>query len=709
MITTESACIDDLRETLKRALGDTGAERTMEFAIDSVSECIKTYCGVFEKGEVGPKGSARVAAPSRSKDIPTGTTGLLYGKVQSGKTNACIAVTAIALANGFRSFVVLTSDNVLLGTQTLERFREMLQFGPTVYGWEEWRADPSGFGEKLREEDRLADTGVVFVCTKNVKHLENLAVVLRKAHANEYPALLIDDEADHASLDTNIATRSRVGEADPSRIHELIGGIRAGVRHHIFLQVTATPQSLFLQGLDNPSRPRFQTLTHPGDSYVGGEVFFAADSKYCVAVDPDEFRSLEQKGKLQIGKYPEPPAGLRRALACFFLGCAQKYTEKTAGDRFSFLAHVSSARVNHRHLAGIIDTYVSKFDRALRGAAGENERQLALQELQRAHAEIRRTCTKLRPVAELADYLEKALRNVRAVTINAESSVGSITYQRGPNIFVGGNRLSRGVTIQGLMVTYYGRDAKAKLMDTVHQHARMFGYRGGTLDTTRLFSTQAILDTFKAIHDSDEAVRQIATRTTNPTELIPVWVGNGLKATRSNVIDLDELGVYAPTSAVYPWCPAYTADVVSKTTPRLDKLLAPYADDVYHDVDLGLIISLLENLPADDDNDPFWQQQSLIDAVANLSNPRLRISRGRILVKRGNKGLGNRVERPEESRADTAGGPWISTARTQFPNQPTLIVSMQRGEVDKNWDGHRFYAPTLVFPDGRFAFMYKYG
>jgi hypothetical protein len=76
------------------------------------------------------------------------------------------------------------------------------------------------------------------------------------------------------------------------------------------------------------------------------------------------------------------------------------------------------------------------------------------------------------------------------------------------NILIGGNRLGRGVTIEGLMVTYYGARSQAKSMDTVHQHARMFGYRQELKDVTRCSCPQHILEDFRAIHEADEGMRQ---------------------------------------------------------------------------------------------------------------------------------------------------------------------------------------------------------
>lgn len=708
-------CVDDFERTLERELGKQNAALTMKAAREAVEESVLAYERAFGPGEVGINGSGEVAKrPPARGAIPNDTTGLLYGKVQSGKTNAAIALTALAAANGFRCFVVLTSDNTLLGTQTFDRFREKLQFGPTIYSWENWRRDPVALGKKIKSEDRFKDTGVVFVTTKNAAHLQNLEKVLKEADAGAYPSLILDDEADNASLDNNVASRSRASAAvDASRIHELIGKLRREIHHHVYLQVTATPQGLFLQKTDNPCRPRFYTLSYPGDSYVGGEIFFGANSPYCVAsVTAAELKQLESKGKLPpVGKYPPPPSGMRHALACFFLGCAQKYAENISENIFSFLAHVSIARINHQYLAELIDAHVSKFDKAIRGSGSATDAKQADAELERAYAELSKTCKSMRPLAELRGYLVKTLRNVRASVINAESTSSSISYQRGPNIFVGGNRLSRGVTIKGLMVTYYGRDAKSKMMDTVHQHARMFGYRKPLLDTTRLFSTPAIIDAFKAIHEADEAAREIILNSGDDRELVPVWVGPNMKATRSNVLDPGELGVYAPRSVVYPWCPAYQSAIVTATTAKLDKLLEKYESDEFHEVSLEFLAKLIDLLPPSEEDDLFWRQIPLRDALVNLKSAKPAITKGRLFIKRGpgNKDKGGlEVMRVEEGRTDTAGGEWIARARNQYSNQPTLILSMQKGTKALKWDDRRFYAPTVVFPKGKFAFMYSY-
>jgi KaiC/GvpD/RAD55 family RecA-like ATPase len=95
---------------------------------------------------VSAKGTGLVSNLYKGK-IPNGTTGLIYGRVQSGKTNTTIATLAIAQENKFRCFIVLTSDNTWLRKQTANRFNNQLKGGPVVFDWEQWKNHPKDFAQ----------------------------------------------------------------------------------------------------------------------------------------------------------------------------------------------------------------------------------------------------------------------------------------------------------------------------------------------------------------------------------------------------------------------------------------------------------------------------------------------------------------------------------------------------------------------------------
>ncbi len=240
---------------------------------------------------------------------------------------------------------------------------------------------------------------------------------------------------------------------------------------------------------------------------------------------------------------------------------------------YSFLAHICHKRINHKNLERVIRDFVVKLDKALREQSSSMEQKEAMKWLTKAYAELTKTASNLSPLNELVVELKHELRNAIPKVIDANNPDKEPKYNEGINILIGGNRLGRGVTIEGLIVTYYGRDAKQKMMDTVHQHARMFGYRQQLIDVTRLFLPEHILEDFRAIHDSDEGMRQVIGDDPSKVNVKPVWVGSKLKPTRSNVLNPAEINAFTPGRAVFPRDPFWRASEVKKYTEELNNLL----------------------------------------------------------------------------------------------------------------------------------------
>lgn len=710
-IETEGHCINEFLERIRSSRSDTEAQKLKQTAIDIVENCVNVYSQTFGSGDVGATGTGIVSTPYKN-GIPDSTTGLVYGKVQSGKTETTIATLAMAEANKFRCFIVLTSDNTWLGKQTANRFKVQLrEGGPVVYDWDQWRRDPIRFGDKLR--DYIDDTGVVLVSTKNVHHLENLLIVLRTAQAQCVPGLIFDDEADNASLNTNEAKQAKRGKnsVPDSSIFDLIGQIRKAVPNHIYLQITATPQSLLLQNLDHPCKPAFCVLSKPGEAYMGGDLFFEPGSQHCYTVDPEELEQLKG-GEVNPGNSWDIPVGLRLALCCFFLGATYKMRSPEAQDAtYSFLAHICHKRINHQNLEEVIRSFVVELDKALRDRLSPTKKEQALRWLNAAHTELRKTIPDLPPLNEFAAELKQKLRNAIPEVINADNPNKQPQYKPGMNILIGGNRLGRGVTIDGLMITYYGRDAKQKMMDTVHQHARMFGYRRKLKDVTRLFLPQHILEDFRAIHESDEGMRQAIGEDPNKNiQIKPVWIGRKLKPTRANILNPAEIGAFSPGISIFPRDPLWKAAEVREHTEALDKLLEKYnGDDEYHEVEIDFLVKILSHMPSNLCPGHRWEDKRVKEALEAMKVEG--IQKGMLNVHRGKKGNGldleNRLIRPWQG-SGFAQSAWISKPKQKYPDVPTLVVMYEKGESKQGWQNQPLYLPTLVLPKNKFVFMFNY-
>lgn len=713
-IKTNGSCIDKLIKRLDKQIGLKEANKLKETAIEIVQNCVKFYSENFGYGDVGENSTGLVSQPYKGQDpIPNGTTGLIYGRVQSGKTNTTIATLALAHENNFRCFIILTSDNTWLGKQTANRFNNQVQDGPVFFDWEAWKKDPVGFA-KTKVAPYLTDTGVVLVSTKNVHHLDNLLKVLKEARVKNVPTLIFDDEADNASLNTSESKRAKKVKVDDSKIFETIGKIRQEVANHIYIQITATPQSLLLQKLSHPCKPKFcAALPEPGDSYMGGDLFFANKSNHCYIVDAEEINELKkQKGAINPGNQWIIPEGLKFALCCFFLGSTYKMLSSEQEDaKYSFLAHICYKQDIHSILEQVISQFVINLDQAIREKSSETKNKQARKWLEQAYDELSKTAKNLPPLTELINELKIQLRRASPKIINANNPDKEPNYNPGINILIGGNRLGRGVTIEGLMVTYYGRDAKQKVMDTVHQHARMYGYRPQLKDVTRLFLAEHILESYRSIHEADEAMRQAIGDDIHNIKLQPVWIGGNLKPTRSNVLDPSVIHVLKPGKLIFPQSPAYKKEEIKDNFQEIESLLINYQDDEeYAEVNIDFIIKIISHTQSYYVPPEEWEYKRIIKALRDMKSKGLK--KGRLNVRRGKKnkkeGLDMPKKEPFKWMFGFGSGNWSIEAQKKYPDVPTLIICYQKGEKITGWDDHPIYLPMLVLPKQKFVLMFNY-
>jgi hypothetical protein len=328
-IRTDGPCVEETLAAMEH--GDKGKPMTRPAleairtqAAEVLESIVDAYATHVAGGEVGEAGKARASSASpRADKCPTG---LLYGRVQSGKTAAMIVSSALAIDNGFRVLVVLTSNNLKLVEQTADRFGVLdgpliyssLDGGAGAYAWDRDRGHIQAF---------IGDRGAVFVCAKEDGHLKSLIHFLQSIGATDYPALILDDEADHATPDTQTGARSRGREvAFSSTTFRLVVendnpdevglSLRETLAHNVFLQVTATPYGLLLQNLSNPLRPAFTRLLQTGQGYTGGEAFFAKAGD--TASPPLVYVEENEASKLNAG-VDAAPLWLKRSIMTFLL------------------------------------------------------------------------------------------------------------------------------------------------------------------------------------------------------------------------------------------------------------------------------------------------------------------------------------------------------------------------------------------------------
>jgi hypothetical protein len=514
-------------------------------ALDLLTRVVSIYDRDIARGEVGADGSAVAGASSPTKPC----TGLLYGRIQSGKTVAMIGLVAAAIDNGFRVVVVLTSDNVKLVAQTTRRFGDLE--GPITLD----ALNPSAWtGDHKHISKHLSTAGVVFVCSKNKLRLDDLIAFLEKIGAPDFPSLILDDEADQASLDTNLAKSSRAQQKglppiDPTAIYaRVVDSLRSTLRHHVFLQVTATPYALLLQSVGTQLRPSFTRLLEPGDGYTGGEHFFETDHLEGPK-PPLEFVAKDESAEILSGAI-DAPDGLRRAIAFFLVaaGAQALVDPERANSSQNFLCHTSQLRKQHSNLEALVRGYVDSISDSLDGGPGDG-----LDKLQLAYVDLCRTLNPAPALDAILDQIRRGLVNRKVVVVNAEADAEP---GRGLNFIIGGNILGRGVTIENLLVTYYLREPKIGQMDTMLQHARMYGYRAKLMQLTRVFLPEQLAVRFHEIHRIERRLRRQLVAADMGKQIVVEKAAN-LTPTRRSVLDPSYIDAFDAEDQIFPIYPDF--------------------------------------------------------------------------------------------------------------------------------------------------------
>lgn len=600
--------------------------------------------------------------------------GLIYGMIQSGKTGVLTVTGAIAADEGYRTILILTSDIKPLYEQTLGRIREAFP-GMDIIGKGDIK-DQASFIQRIRGGT------CAIVMTKNVHQLGTLIENFKHGNVRRLSCLIIDDEADQASLNT----RTKKDDGTRSAINRKIQHLRRFFQKNTYVQVTATPQSLFLQIPGHEFRPKFTVLSHPGAAYVGGEDFFG-DGSVLVREFP-----LADISKLTSGAQPTPrletPKSLLEALDTFMIGATHKRV-LDAEQNCAFLCHVSTRTADHKHIERLLRRYQLDLAKGIkaRKAALIGRLRLAFDDLLSTYSGLKNPG--FDALLEAMDFFTPGI-TVKLVNGQTDEDVAV----RSPyNLFVGGNKLGRGVTIRNLLVSYYGRNPKRPQADTVLQHARMYGYRRSDIGLLRLFLPSELHTVFRAIHKMERDLRELIEHSPSE-EFRGVYIEGTLKPTRANVLAPGAIGSYAGGSIYNP------AQVVRDTsaitsTEAIDKLLSKIPDKNYVEVPISLLRKVVElTLPDQTQSERVWNPTAMAESISQFSILRSQ-EKGYIYVDR-ERGL---KENRRETQGILDGG---EASRT--PNDKlTLFVlrTRKRGKSNPAW------WPQIRFPRGKYAFAFS--
>ncbi len=572
---------------------------------------------------------------------------LLVGDVQSGKTSHMFGLMCAAADEGFRIFILLTTDNVLLQQQTFQRaILDLKDFCV---------CNETDYLKFLTNNQKLP---CVVVLKKNGSVLRQWKNNLASAQfCIGNPLFIIDDEADAASLNTKVNRRQI------STINKLLNEIKRTSSCSIYLQVTGTPQAILLQAVQSGWKPYFIYYFKPGEGYVGGNTIFSKDSKIVQFTDDEEFNDL-----LEDDEFPEN--GLKNAIIVHLITSAQIFAD--GGKVCNCLVHPSMKKSAHQVFAGKIGQYLNELSQSF-------EEPSVREAFQNAYDDLIQTKHDLRPFEELFLSVSQMLQDsdqIKILTVNSDVSFELNTqYNEGVNIIVGGNSLGRGVTIPRLQTIYYCRIVKNPQADTMWQHARMFGYDRDP-DLMRIFMPPRLYKLFTDINSTNNSIiAQIQKR--RNFEVIKLVYPIQLKPTRKNVIDNHAVSVFCGGVNYFPFAPR------NKDIVLLDDLLEKFVNDDPYTVNLHFIIRILEQIESDDD----WPVQTFIEFLNSMlaENPS---TQAKLIVRRGRnitEGTGTLLSENDRKLGDTINA--------------TVVLTMYKVTGKKGWEGKEIWVPNIKLPN----------
>lgn len=491
---------------------------------------------------------------------PFNVRGLVAGYVQSGKTANFSALIAKAVDAGYRIVIVLSGLHNTLRQQTQHRLQRDLGHEDTpgvgspepthVWVWmtgDQLNGDfnPAGQNAGVLQ----GNNQVILVVKKNKSRLDRLIGWMRNKVPAHVPVLIIDDEADQASVNTggnrsgyepdpdatdltadDVDGEFTPDELDPSAINRRIRELLRVFARVSYVAYTATPFANVLidpnaidreAGNDLYPRDFIVSLPKPpGSRYVGTERLFGRDQLPGDADDVQGLDVIEIVPDYDVpllipprrsGERPTIPPSLQQGLRDYIVASAAWLHRAGRDVPCTMLVHTDMRKALQDDIA---DDIVAELASLRQGWKYDGNGALRAQLAHRWESSFRPGSAAVNldwdvPFPEIEPRIAQLLNDGIPVRRLNSNHLDTADFEEEPTlkaVLVGGNKLSRGVTIEGLLVSYYVR--LSPYYDTLLQMGRWFGFRGDYVDLTRLYSTQLLVSWFHDLATAEEDLRR---------------------------------------------------------------------------------------------------------------------------------------------------------------------------------------------------------
>lgn len=454
------------------------------------------------------------------------STTLALGYVQSGKTTSITALCAAAADNGFKVIVAILGSTLLLRDQNRTRVEDYLGLEENNYKWVSFtelspKRTPKDISDWL-QKDRV----ILIPVLKNPSVIKKVTSILTNVDLIGLKCLVIDDEADQASLNTQI---NNSGE---SSTYSAIKNLRSVLPSHLYVQYTATPYAPLLLSPTDHLMPTHVEFLLPGHGYTGGREFFIDHASKVIRVIPSQD---EQNSRTQI---TELPKSLESALANYFVGAVHLYLDDKENAPISMLIHSTFKNDIQEKYKFLLERFIEKFKQNVNKEDCEFGNLINFEKNRLYELGIKQVEN-----TTFWETLEFVLKETHMWLVNSATEVKKVQWNLVPfHILIGGNKLDRGFTVEGLTVTYMNRPASDQI-DTIEQRARAFGYRTSLLPFCQFFATARTVKTLKGIVHTEDDLRTNLRDSIENGKTVAQWaheiglfLPEGTKPTRDSVV-----------------------------------------------------------------------------------------------------------------------------------------------------------------------------
>lgn len=700
---------------------------------------------------------------------------LLLGKVQCGKTDTFLSIMGLCFDRGIDVAVVMTKGTNTLTKQTIERLNKDFRFfkDDGTYGQKViiYIYDILDLYKRGGLSDyQLNDPAnkFIIVCKKENTNLKDLIELFENSEVLRRKKVLVcDDEADFASR----AYYQRKGELSLLRIAEHIEKFVTLPAFCRYMQITATPYSLYLQpdgtvqlrdGQEaSPWLPRYTGLVPIHDKYIGGKqyyvdsqegeiddegIFHPANMYGCLYQPVDQvcidILSARNEFYLESRAHSENLDSLNFAVVSYLFAAAVRtiQTKKKSNKKYysSCLIHCEINKHKHAWQEELITEIIEDIKQAFLHKANSDlhildlesdayeslklsnelgNRQGLIHEKFPTFAEVE---AEVKRILEYNDYTINVVNSEEpgkvATMLNDK---GQLRLEQALNFFIGGSILDRGITIDNMLCFFYGRDPKKFQMDTVLQHARMYGARDKEdMACTRFFTTPDIYDVLKTMNVFDDYLYQYlkAHRDTVQTDdftSMVIGYDKRISPSAQNKYTPANTKVLKPYQRTYPvGFQTIEPTENNKLTKKIEEILQHAVEGkkanedgfyLVHYNDVVEILSLIREsyTYATEYNNVGleWDINDMVTPLEHLTYD----TDGMVLVTvRGDRNLSRERENIFDKRgrfidAPEAGGE-IKIDKKNAIDRPVLVLLKQNGSKDLGWRGTEFFWPVLTTP-----------